>query len=106
MFLTEEQYNRILSLLDKRIASGPLLGELNQWSEEQYHLKVHDYICDQTNNGLTRLKIVVWDYIQQKKLMDGANYDKAIQKAYAEKFAELARKYDMHPEYHKAEDIG
>ena len=64
MFLTEEQYNRILSLLDKRIASGPLLGELNQWSEEQYHLKVHDYICDQTNNGLTRLKIVVWDYIQ------------------------------------------
>jgi len=67
MFLTEEQYNRILSLLDKRIAS---------------------------------------DYIQQKKLMDGANYDKAIQKAYAEKFAELARKYDMHPEYHKAEDIG
>lgn len=105
MFLSEEQYQRVLALLDKEISPEPLLKELNQWSEERYHLKIHDYICDRTNNGLTRLKLVVWDDIQHNKMRVGANYDKKIQLAYAGKFAELCRKYGIHEAYHKEEDI-
>lgn len=99
MFLTEEQYDRVLALLDGKIEKSPLLQEWIMWMKEKYGVEVYDYICDTTNNGLTRLKIVVWDNFAQKRFRNGVNYDSLIQKECQDKFAELARKYGVHPDY-------
>ena len=102
MFLSEKEYQRVLDLLDRKICPHPLLQELTEWSEARYHLKIHDYICDTNPGGQTRLKLVVWDYKQEEKLKEPPyyNYNKETQRAYAEKFGELARKYNMHEAYH------
>lgn len=105
MFLDEQEYNHVLALLDGKIEKSPLLQELTIWVKQEFDVEIYDYLCDQTVNGLTRLRVVVWDNKIVKKFRKGANYDTKKQKKFQIKFAELARKYQLHPEYHSANNI-
>ena len=105
MFLSEQEYQHVLDLMEGRIVPGPLLKELAEWTGERFGVKVYDYICDQTTNGLTRLRVVVWDREVHDVFMDAGNYNKSIQMQFQEEFAFLARKYMVHPEYYDAEKI-
>lgn len=105
MFLSDEEYQHVLDLLDGKIEKSPLLVELAAWAMEEFSLKIYDYICDHTNNGLTRLRVIVWDDKAQKAMRDGVNYSKEKQQQFQQKFAALARKYNAHPEYHNENNI-
>ncbi len=105
MFLSDEQYIHVLDLIDKKVMPGPLLSELKAWALNSLQITMYDYICDTTVNGLTRLKIVLWDYEAESAMMDGANLNPEYQKMFAKVFSALARKYDLHPGYHNEKDI-
>lgn len=105
MFLSEQEYQHVLDLMDGRVPASSLLMELAAWTQDQFRVKVYDYICDHTVNNLTRLRVVVWDHVAEKAFRQEVNYDKAIQLQFQEKFAALARKYQVHPEYHDAGNI-
>lgn len=105
MFMSEQEYNATLDLLNKKTLPGPLLKELQVWAKETLQIEVYNYLCNIAVSGLLRLQLVVWDYAMRKKLMDGPNYDHHKQDLVAEKFAELAGKYQIHREYWDARDI-
>lgn len=105
MFLNEEEYEQVLALIDGRAPKSPLLQELTLWVKQEFDVEIYHYICDSTNNGLTRLRIVVWDYDVTRLFRKGANYDTKKQRKFQVKFAELARKYDIHPKYHNANTV-
>lgn len=105
MFLTDAEYNHVTGLLNGTISPTPLLQELSAWTKENFQVDIYDYCCDSTVNGLTRMRVVVRDYKAQDFMKDGVNYNPKIQRRFQEKFAELARKYGVHPEYHNADDI-
>ena len=100
MFLNDVEYKHVLDLMDGKIEKTPLLAELTAWMKSEFDVEIYDYICDHTNNGLTRLRVVVWDYHIQNFMRDGVNYDPKIQKKIQVTFASLARKYKVHSEYH------
>ena len=107
MFLTDEQYNEIIAMLDGSIEQSPLLKELEAWFNKEFEILIFGYLCERTINNLTRLKIVIWSdkfqHIFREK--DSVNYDKKIQEKIAIKFSQLAVKYNLHPEYHNYKDI-
>ena len=105
MFLSETEYTQVINLIDKKVMPGPLLSELKAWALNSLQITMYDYICDTTVNGLTRLKIVLWDYEAERAMMDGANLNPEYQKMFAKVFSALARKYDLHPGYHNEKDI-
>ena len=105
MFMTEPEYKETLDLLSKSKKPTLLLEELDIWAREFLQAVVYNYFCDTTKNGLLRLRLVLWDFATERKMHDGPNLDKAKQRKVAEKFAELARIYQIHQEYWDAEDI-
>ena len=105
MFLSDEQYIHVLDLIDKKVMPGPLLSELKAWALNSLQVILFDYIRDTTVNGLTRLKIVLWDYEAERAMNDGPNLNPEYQKMFAKVFSALARKYNVHPEYHNENDI-
>lgn len=105
MFLEEQEYQHVLALLDKKIEKTPILEGLTLWVKQEFDVDIYDYVCDKTKNGLTRLRIVVWDYAVTERFCNGANYDTKKQRKFQVKFSELARKYDIHPEYHNANTV-
>lgn len=105
MFLSESEYHHVLSIMDRKVNKSPLLADLMNWSKDKLNLIIYDYICDQTTNGLTRLRIVVWDYETQRSLNDGLNLNARIQKKFQKQFSLLSRKYNMHPDYQNEDDI-
>ena len=56
MFLEEQEYQHVLALLDKKIEKTPILEELALWVKQEFDVDIHDYVCDKTKNGLTRLR--------------------------------------------------
>lgn len=105
MFLTDEQYIHAISLYNEEAEPSLLLTKLSAWAEKQYGIKVIDYICDKRLDGKLRLVPVLWDDKDIRTLMMLGNYNPDIQKAFAKKFAELCRKYDMHEEYAKPKNF-
>lgn len=105
MFMTETELSETLDLLSGRRSRSVLLNELGTWAESVFQVKVYNYFCDCTKNGLLRVRLVLWDFATERKMHDGPNLDKMKQKQVAEKFAELARLYQVHQEYWNAEDI-
>lgn len=105
MFMSEQEYNATLDLLNKKTMPSPLLKELQVWSRVVLQMEVYNYLCNTTVHGIPRMQLVVWDDAIREKLMDGPNYDQHKQALVAEKFAELAGKYQMHGEYRDAKKI-
>ena len=105
MFMTEPEYKETLDLLSKSKKPNLLLEELDIWAREFLQAVVYNYFCDTTKNGLLRLRLVLWDFATEREMHDGPNLDKTKQRKVAEKFAELARTYQVHQEYWNAEDI-
>jgi len=105
MFMTEDEYKETLDLLSKKSEPNLLLKELAIWAKEVLQVDVYNYLCDYTSNGLTRLRLVLWDYAMERKMNDGPNFDKNKQKAVADKFAELARVNLLHQDYWDANNV-
>ena len=105
MFLTEENYNETMDLMVGRKEPSLLLKDLIDWAKDSLQVNVFNYICDDTDNGLRRLRLVLWDYEAAKKVHDGPNYDKKKQSQVAKKFAELCCAYKMHKEYEDHERV-
>jgi hypothetical protein len=105
MFLSDEEYNHVIGIMDGTISKSRLLLDLEAWTKENFGVTIYDYTCDRTVTGLTRMSVVVWDHKAHEFMQNGYNYDEKIQRRFQEKFAELARKYNVHPDYHNADDI-
>jgi len=105
MFMTEEEYQETLDLLSKNKQPEFLLKDLIVWAKEYLQVDVYNYFCDYAISGFLRLRLVLWDFATERKMHDGPNLDKKKQRKVAEKFAELARTYQMHREYWDAKDI-
>lgn len=105
MFLTEEEYNHTLRLWRNQEYKRPILVELASWFESTFEMPIYNYLCDTTINGLTRLRLVLWNHEYERKMSDGVNLDADKQKKIAKQFAELCNKYNQYPAYHKAENI-
>lgn len=106
MFLEEAEYQYIINLMSGKEKPYPLLAELKEWYVETFQMEMYDYICDYTITGLNRLKIVLWNHEEEKKMhKKDANLDPKKQDKIRNKFAELARKYQLHKEYWDADDI-
>ncbi len=99
MFLNKEQCNHVIDLIDGKIHRSELLSELSEWSKTEFGIDILDYVCDTTDNELTRLVIVVWDYFNMRSFMDDYNYDKNKQILIRNKFSMLAQKYRIHRDY-------
>ncbi len=99
LFLNKEQCNHVIDLIDGKIQKSDLLAELSEWSKTEFGIDILDYVCDTTENELTRLVIVVWDYFDMRSFMDEYNYDKSKQILIRNKFSALAQKYRIHREY-------
>ena len=110
MLLSKERYGHALRCLDMRgqedgTAEGRLLRELQEWGRDRGGLELCDYFCDRMESGRLRLTIVLWDTESRKKIMKGANYNEKKQRAFADRFAELSRKYGIYREYWKGWDV-
>jgi len=105
MFLSHTEYAHAIDLLDEKIEPSPLFNELADWMKLEFDVQIYDYFCDYIESGQIRLKIILWNNSMQRQFRKGANYDSKKQKKIQIKFAELARKYYVHPEYHAEKDI-
>ena len=105
MFLNDEEFMQVLALIDGRMTKTPLMQELTEWVRQEFDVEIYHYLCDCTKNGLTRLRIVVWDDAARRRFCKGANYDTKKQRKFQVKFAELARKYSIHPAYHNGNTV-
>ena len=90
MFLTEENYNETINLMVGRKEPSLLLKDLIDWAKDSLQINVFNYICDDTDNGLRRLRLVLWDYEAAKKIHDGPNYDKKKQSQVAKNLQNYA----------------
>lgn len=105
MFMTENEFNDTLALLSGKKKPGTLISDLKAWARDILQVEVYNYFCDYTTNGLLRVRLVLWDFAAERKMHDGPNLNKKTQTKVAEKFAELARLYQVHREYWDAKDI-
>ena len=106
MFLTDEEYEKIMEVAEGKV-KDEILDELKSWANDEFGVVVFGYICDKTN-GLTRLRIVLWNLNVEREFHDKevfVNYDKVKQRMFAENFARIAAKYDKYPEYHNSDKI-
>ena len=104
MFLESEQLDHVIDLIDGKIQPEPIFVDLQNWSKMHMGIEIFDYFCEQVN-GLTRLKLVVWDIETEMKLKAGIDYDKIKQTMYANAFSRFAIKYGVHEEFHDPEKI-
>lgn len=104
MFLETEQLDHVIDLIDGKTQPDPVLVDLKNWSKLHMGIEIYDYFCEKVN-GLTRLKLVVWDLETEMKLKDGIHFDKVKQAMYANAFSRFAAKYSMHEEYHDPQKI-
>lgn len=104
MFLEDKQLEHVIALLDGKKEPEPILVDLQNWSKMHMGIEIYDYFCEHVN-GLTRLKLVVWDLETEMKLKDGIQYDKVKQAMYANAFSRFAKKYDVHRDFHEPEVI-
>lgn len=105
MFLSDEQYIHAKELYENTKEPTPLLADLSAWAIRKYGIAVIDYICDKRNDGKLRMIPVLWEDEEVDLLRSHCNYNPEIQKAFALKFAELCKKYEIHAEYRKAGNI-
>lgn len=105
MFLSEMDYNHIIDLMEEKTKPSPILSDLQEWFYDKYEIKLYDYICDTTNDGLIRLKAVLFGYEEQRKMCNGVNYDTVKQHEIGNKFSELAIRYNCHIEYQNPEKV-
>jgi hypothetical protein len=105
MFLSDKEYQHVISIIDGKKKKSALLAELSNWTKENLHLVMYDYICDHTINGLTRLRIVLWNHEDAVTLRKEGNLDSAIQKKFSKQFAILSRKYHKHRNYQNEDAI-
>lgn len=93
----------MVGILDGTIRKTPLLDELADWAKREIGVDVYAYFCDYARTGLLRLKIVLWDSREKRKLEYHSEkefgYDPEIQKRFQVQFAALAGQYRVHPEY-------
>lgn len=103
MFLSNEEYAHVMGLLNGTIRKTPLLDELADWAKREIGVDVYAYFCDYAKTGLLRLKIVLWDMREKRKLEYHSEkefgYDPEVQKRFQVQFAALAGQYGVHPEY-------
>lgn len=103
MFLSEEQYNHVMDVWQGKLPKSLLLEKLTKWAKRRWNIKIYDYACYCPRSDLpTGLKIIVWDEREEGKFIErgGINYNHEIQEKFQKKFASLARKYQVHPDYH------
>lgn len=105
MFLSEKEYRHAVDLMPGREPKSRLLEELGEWFQGTFHQTLYDYICDQTNQGRLRLRILLWDQEAKKKMMRGLNLDEKKQKKIAKEFSALCKKYNIHREYQESQAI-
>ncbi len=105
MFLSEEQYIHAKELYESTTEPSPLLADLSAWAVRKYGIAVIDYICDKRRDGKLRMMPVFWEDKEVDLLRMHCSYNPEIQKAFAQKFAELCKKYGVHAEYCKASRI-
>lgn len=105
MFLSEEQYIHAKELYENTTEPTPLLVDLSTWAVKKYGVAVIDYICDERSDGQLRMMPILWEDKEVDLFRWSCNYNPAIQKAFARKFAGLCRKYEMHKQYMKAGNI-
>lgn len=105
MFMSRQEYDNCLDLLEGRRQKSPLLNELADWAKCELDIDVIDYVCDYAISGQIRLRIVVWDNDDYSKFFKGINYDSRVQKKFQNEFADLAKKYQKHIPYHSADKI-
>lgn len=99
MFLSEEQYIHAKELHENTTEPSPLLADLSDWSVKEFGIGVIDYICDRRLDGKLRMIPVLWDEKEVDMFRWCCNYNPKIQRAFARKFAELCKKYQLHSEY-------
>ena len=104
MFLEAEQLDHVMDLINGKTQPEPILTDLKNWSKQYMEIEIYDYFCEKVN-GLTRLKLVVWDLETEMKLKDGIDFDKVKQAMYANAFSRFAAKYGVHEEYHDPKNI-
>ncbi len=100
MFISEEEFDRILAIMQAKVVKSPLHEELEQWVKNEFDKKIYGYICDYARPDLLRLVIVFFRMEDYQDFCNQYNYIEQIQLKFADKFARLARKYHIHPEYH------
>lgn len=105
MFLSKEQFTHAKELYENTIEPTPLLVDLAAWSFQKYGVRVIDYICDKRSDGTLRMIPVLWADEDVDLFRRYRNYNPKIQKAFAQKFAELCRKYKIHGEYIKPSKV-
>lgn len=109
MFLSDEEYAHVMGLLDGTIRKTPLLDELADWAKQEMGVDVYAYFCDYAKTGLLRLKIVLWDLIEKRKLEyhseNEFGYDPEIQKKFQAEFAFLSCQYGVHHAYQNNSDF-
>lgn len=107
MFLNENEYQHVIGLINGTIKVPPFLSDLQKWYKKNYNVQLYDFICDNTSNGLIRLRIVVWGYEDERimKCADGLNLDSEKQNEIRVKFSELAIQYECYHEYQNPSKI-
>lgn len=104
MFLEDSEYRYAMDLYDGKTQKSPLLLELSEWFAKEFGLQLYGYLCDETN-GLTRLRMILWDLEANRSMQSDFGYDKAKQRKVREQFAALCVKYNEHPEYQQGSKV-
>ena len=109
MLLSDEDYAYVIGLLDGRIQRSSLLEELADWAKQELGIEVFAYFCDYANAGFLRLRIVLWNEWESRKMEyhteRKCRLNPKIQKKFQVQFAALSVKYGMHPEYQDSRSI-
>lgn len=105
MFLSEKEYGHAVAVLSGKVEKTPFFAEVEQWFKNAFRLQLYDYYCDCTNGGLPRVRLLLWDRGCAGKMKRGAEFDEKKQRRIAGEFANLCRKYDVHSDYHRPQDV-
>ena len=95
MLLNEQQYHHAFNLLCHPEQKSLFLLEFEQWFEQVFQLKLYDFIYDQTHDNQSRLKLILWNHDDQKKMKNGINFDEAKQRKIREQFLLLCQKHHI-----------
>ena len=105
MFLEPKQYEHIVEILNGKIQPKQLLIELQDWARKRLEIEIYEFVCDYAITGKLRLKIILWDTDEYRKMFLSSGFDVNKQKLIAEKFAELAKTHNVYKEYWDSKDI-
>lgn len=109
MFLTEEQYQRIIGMMEGKIRKSPLLLTFNEWAKKEMDVAVYDIICTELKTGRPKLEIVLWDDDAKKKMMyfteTRIGVDEEKQKRFLDEFCMLSERYQVNENFRKVGNI-